>query len=379
LRVAIDYAAAVHQGAGVGRFVRSLVDAMVPLDPDTHFLLFYGPEGARKDAPTAPRAPNVSSRPLWLSQRTLNVLWYKLGVPVPVDALTGPADVFHFPDFVLPPVRRGATVVTVHDLSFLLVPECADERLRAHLERIVPISVRQADYVTADSENTRNDLMTLLDVPPERVEVVYSGVDRRFRPIEDEVILETARRKYGLHFPFMLYVGTIEPRKNLRRLLQAYTILRQQRRARHKLVLAGGLGWLYEDILQDVEELVAEQEVVYLGRIPDDDLPVLYSLCDVFVFPSLYEGFGLPPLEAMACGTPVICSNSSSLPEVVGDAGILVSAEDVDGLADAMGALLNDPDRRAMLAQRALERAHRFTWEAAAERMLNIYHRIGGD
>jgi glycosyltransferase involved in cell wall biosynthesis len=177
----------------------------------------------------------------------------------------------------------------------------------------------------------------------------------------------------------MLYVGTIEPRKNLRRLLQAYTILRQQRRARHKLVLAGGLGWLYEDILQDVEELVAEQEVVYLGRIPDDDLPVLYSLCDVFVFPSLYEGFGLPPLEAMACGTPVICSNSSSLPEVVGDAGILVSAEDVDGLADAMGALLNDPDRRAMLAQRALERAHRFTWEAAAERMLNIYHRIGGD
>ena len=377
MRVAIDYAAAVHQGAGVGRFVRSLVDAMVDLDPETFFILFYGQEGPRKEVAVAPTGKNVELRPLWLSQRTLNVLWYKLGLPVPVDALTGPADVFHFPDFVLPPVRRGATVVTVHDLSFMLVPECADERLRGHLERVVPISVREADYVTADSENTRNDLMTLLDVPPERVEVVYSGVDRRFRPIADEAAHEAARRKYGLNFPFMLYVGTIEPRKNLRRLLKAYRIFRQQGRAQHKLVLAGGLGWLYQDILHDVEELVAEQEVVYLGRIPDDDLPVLYSLSDAFVFPSLYEGFGLPPLEAMACGTPVICSNTSSLPEVVGDAGILVPPEDVDGLALAMGALLNEPERRAVLGRRALERAQQFTWEAAAERVLSIYRRLG--
>src|SRR5579883_1977561 len=351
---------------------------MVPLDPDTHFLLFYGPEGARKDAPTAPRAPNVSSRPLWLSQRTLNVLWYKLGVPVPVDALTGAADVFHFPDFALPPVRRGATVVTVHDLSFLLVPECADQRLRLHLEKVVPLSVREADFVCADSENTRNELTTLLDVAPGRVEVVYGGVDHRFFPITDPSALEATRQKYGLSFPYIFYMGTIEPRKNLGRLLQAYTLFRQRFRFPHRLVIAGGLGWLYQEVLRDIDQLAAEQKVIFLGRVPDDDLPALYSLCDLFVFPSLYEGFGLPPLEAMACGRAVVCSNTSSLPEVVGDAGVLVSPYDVDGLAEAVAELLEDPARRAALGQRGIERARQFSWHEAARRTLAIYHRLVG-
>jgi glycosyltransferase involved in cell wall biosynthesis len=274
-------------------------------------------------------------------------------------------------------VRHGATVVTVHDLSFLLVPDCAEEGLRAHLERVVPPSVRQADFVTADSENTRNELTTLLDVNPGRVEVVYGGVDERFRPMTDEVALEQARLKYGLFFPFILYVGTIEPRKNLGRLLRAYTQARQRRRAHHRLVVAGGLGWLYEDVLREIDELAAEQEVVFLGRVPDDDLPLLYSLCDLFVFPSLYEGFGFPPLEAMACGKAVVCSNTSSLPEVIGDAGVMVSPYDVDGLADAIVALLQDPDRRAELGRRGIERAREFTWDKSARRLLEIYRRFG--
>jgi glycosyltransferase involved in cell wall biosynthesis len=238
------------------------------------------------------------------------------------------------------------------------------------------MSVRHADFVTADSENTRNDLTTLLDVEPERVAVVYGGVDPRFHPITDEIELQTTRVKYGLFSPFILYVGTIEPRKNLGRLLQAYTRLRKKKNIRHRLVIAGGLGWLYHDVLREIEELTADNEVIFLGRVPDDDLPSLYSLADLFVFPSLYEGFGLPPLEAMACGVPVVCSNSSSLPEVVGDAGVLVSPLDTDALSDAIGELLADPVQRAEFGRRGRDRSRLFTWDRSARQLLDICYRV---
>lgn len=378
MRIGFDYTAAIRQGAGIGRWARCLIQALVRLDPENSYTLFYTRAVSNDLPPTLPEGKNVTGRRLWFNERVLNMLWYKLGVPMPIDALAGSADLFHFPDFALPPVRRGATVVTVHDLSFMLVPECADQRLRAHLERVVPLSVREADFVCADSENTRNELTTLLDVAPERTAVVYGGVDQRFHPVTDPAVLEATRQKYGLTFPFIFYMGTIEPRKNLGRLLQAYTRLRQKYRSPHRLVIAGGLGWLYQEVLRDIDQLAAEQKVVFLGRVPDDDLPVLYSLCDLFVFPSLYEGFGLPPLEAMACGKPVVCSSSSSLPEVVGDAGVFVSPYDVDGLAEALGQLLEDPDRRKWLGERGIERARRFTWEDAARQTLDIYRRLVG-
>lgn len=376
MRIGIDYTAALRQGAGVGRFVRNLVAALIVRDHDNTYTLFYPRQDRRGPPLTLPTAANVAGRPLLLSERALNAVWYKLGLPIPIEAFGGHADLYHFLDFVVPPIRHGSVVLTIHDLSFLLVPECAEAGLRAHLERVVPIAVREADFITADSENTRNELTTLLDVAPDRIAVVYGGVDANFRPVTDEVQLEAARLKYGLFFPFILYVGTIEPRKNLGRLLRAYTSLRVNHRARHRLVVAGGLGWLYQDVLREIDELAAEHEVVFLGRVPEVDLPVLYSLADLFVFPSLYEGFGLPPLEAMACGRPVLCSNTSSLPEVVGDAGVLVSPFDVDGLADAMAELLGDPDQRAALGRRGIERAREFTWDKSAERLLDVYRRV---
>jgi len=376
LRVAIDYTAALRQGAGVGRFVRSLVGALLDIDQENRYTLLYPRTRNRAELVNLPRSPNVVGRELLLSERMLNLIWYKLGLPLPMDVLSGRADLFHFLDFSLPPVRRGVTVLTIHDLSFLMVPECAESGLRAHLERVVPASVRNADFVTADSENTRNELTTLLDVSPERVAVVYGGVERRFRPITDHDFLHAMRVKYGLFSPFMLYVGTIEPRKNLGRLLRAYTVYRKRFKGSHRLVIAGGLGWLYQDVLREIDDLAADHEVVFLGRVPDDDLPGLYSLSDLFVYPSLYEGFGLPALEAMACGRAVLTTNTSSLPEVVGDAGVMVSPYDIDGLAAAMAELLEDRDHRETLGQRGIARAAQFSWENSARRLLSIYRRI---
>ncbi|MHB9091344.1 MAG: glycosyltransferase family 4 protein [Chloroflexota bacterium] len=239
----------------------------------------------------------------------------------------------------------------------------------------MPPSLRRARLVLADSENTRNDLVCLLDARPDAVQVLYSGVEKRFAPLDDAAALRAVRDRLDLTRPFILFVGTIERRKNLTRLIRAYGRVRARRRDLPQLVIAGRRGWLYEDVFQAVAELGLDEDVRFLGHVNDADLPALYNLAELFVYPSLYEGFGLPPLEAMACGTPVVSSNTSSLPEVLGDAAIGVAPTDTDGLAIAIEGLLDDATLRAELRERGLAQAARFTWEAAATQLLEVYRR----
>jgi glycosyltransferase involved in cell wall biosynthesis len=297
-------------------------------------------------------------------------------LPLPVDLFTGPVDIFHSPDYVLPPLRQGKTVVTIHDLSFLRYPEGAEPKLRRYLSSVVPRAVSRADLVLGDSENTRNDIIEFLSVPPGKVEVLYPGVDEIFRVVEDERVLSEVSSLYGLDFPYILTVGTVEPRKNLILLLDAYAALRKASDVPHKLVIAGGKGWLYEGVFRRVEELSLDEDVIFLGFVADQNLPALYSMADVFVFPSLYEGFGLPPLEAMACGTPVITSRTSSLPEVVDEAGLMVPTNDPDMLTETIGRVLNDPGLGEDLAKRGVSQARKFTWQATGEKLLAIYQRL---
>ncbi|MCL4459347.1 MAG: glycosyltransferase family 4 protein [Chloroflexi bacterium] len=375
MRIGIDYTAAVNQGAGIGRHVRSLVSAIAENDSQNEYVLFYGYRGEKRPGPFLGGRPNFQEKAIRLSDRTLTIIWHRLGLPLPLDLLIGRVDVFHSPDFVLPPLRSGARVLTIHDLSFLLFPEYHDEGLRTYLERAVPASLTRADQIVAVSENTKNDLICLLDAPPDRVEVVYNGLDERFAPVRDASTLSDVRKRCRLEAPFILNVGTIEPRKNLSRLIQAYAELLGEPGFEHQLVIAGKRGWLYDEIFDKVDELGLSKKVRFLGYVPEEDLPALYSLADLFVFPSLYEGFGLPLLEAMACGTPVIASTSSALPEVVGDAGLLVKPTDVAGLAEAMGRTLSDRDLRQDMVRKGLERSKRFTWRGAAEKILRIYQR----
>ena len=267
-------------------------------------------------------------------------------------------------------------VVTIHDLSFLRVPQCADPGLRQYLTERTPPSVARARRVLADSQNTRRDLIELLDVTPEKVSVVYAGVEPRFRPVRDLERLEQVRQRYHLPELFVLFVGTIEPRKNLGRLLSAYAQMRRQTGLPHQLVLSGSNGWLYEEIYDKVSRDGLQEDVVFPGFVADEDLPALYTLADLFVFPSLYEGFGLPPLEAMSCGTPVVASNNSSLPEVLGSAALFVDAEDVEGLADAMARVLGDAMVRTRLADLGRAQAARFTWEDAARQLVKAYEAV---
>lgn len=377
MRIAIDYTAAVNQTAGIGRFVRSLVKAVTKLDERNRYLLVHarpGP-GAVLDFPSG---PNVARKELPISERWLNIVWHRAAVPLPIDWLTGRLDLFHSPDFVLPPLRRTPGILTVHDLAFLLFPECAEESLREYLLRAVPRSARRAAFVVADSENTANDVICLLGVPAERVAVIPGGVDPRFAPVEDPVRLAAFRRRLGVgDAPFILFVGVLEPRKNIQGLMRAFEIVKQRRKLPHKLVIVGRRGWLAEGIFETHERSPVRDEMVFPGFIADGDLPTLYSAAEVLAFPSFYEGFGLPLLEAMACGTPVVSSNAASLPEVVGEAGPLVDPNDIEALAEELARVLEDESLRADRRAQGLARAAQFTWEAAAAKLLAVYDRVG--
>jgi glycosyltransferase involved in cell wall biosynthesis len=310
----------------------------------------------------------------------MNLLWQRLKIPVPINWFTGSLDLYHSPDFVLPPTGRVPAVVTVHDLSFLRVPQHFVPGFQKYLGTAVSRAVARATHILVDSGSTGRDLIELLDVEPNRVTVVYPGVESRFQPIHDRETLDGVRAQYGLPRLFILGLSTLQPRKNFSGLIAAFgKLLRDEAGILGPyddlhLVIAGGQGWMYDETLSSVERLGLQDRVHFCGFVADEDLPALYCAASAFAFPSWYEGFGLPVLEAMACGTPVVAADNSSLPEVVGDAGLMVSAADTDALSHALGRVLGDEQLRARLVAAGIQQARRFTWSVAASQVLRAYH-----
>jgi len=386
VRVAIDYTTGIWPGAGVARYTAQLVAALAEADGANQYLLLYGgsrdlPHNSEQWA-AAQRLlathPNFQPRPIPGPLR-LALRWQRFSPRLlPAEAFTGRVDIFHAPDFVAP-ATRARLIITVHDLSFLVMPECAEAGLRRYLTATLPRSAKRADLILADSEATRHDIITYLGIAAARVRVVYGGVDARFRPVAlDEAARAALLQRVGLpDAPFVLAVSRLEPRKNFVRLIEAFSQLVTAGYP-HNLAISGRKGWLYQPIFAAAERVNAQygQRVFFLDHVSDADLPTLYSSCAAFAYPSLYEGFGLPPLEAMACGSPVLAANVSSLPEVVGDASLLVSPTDTDAIADGLRRLLDDEPLRAELRQRGPQQAAKFTWERAAEGVLAAYRDV---
>lgn len=376
MKIGIDYTAAIHQSAGIGRYTHELINALAAVSPTNgtapHYRLFVADAGSQFD--TLPPGPNFSWHPTRISERWLARLWFRLHLPLPIQTWTGPLDLYHATDFVLPPVMpKTRTIVTIHDLSFVREPAITMPGMSRHLNTWVPHSVNRADHVIAVSEATRQDLIELYHTPPDKISVLYHGVGSEFNPITDAAKLSAIRKKYHLdEVPFVLSVGTIQPRKNYRRLIQAFAHIDPPL----KLVIGGGKGWQVEEVFNEIEQLGLTDRVHFPGYIADADLPALYSAATLFIYPSLYEGFGLPALEAMACGTPVIASNQSSLPEVVGNAGLLVDPRDVGAIAASMTHLLEDANRRQELSALGLQQAARFTWPEMGAKLLNLYKKV---
>jgi len=379
--IGIDVTSALTQGGGIGRYTRELVQALTSLDGRSTYHLF----AARQTAPPAvpnplPSGQHIRRHTAPLDERWLYRLWYRLRVPVPVQWVTGKLDLFHSPDFVLPPVSGVIpTLLTVHDLSFVHYPEVYPAVLVNYLNKVVPWSIRRASHVLADSQATKADLMSIWQVPDEKITVLYSGVNELFQPVTESKVLTAVAARYQLgEAPYLLSVGTVQPRKNYQMLIRAFAPVAAQ--WPHNLYIAGGKGWLYDDMMAEVERQGLNGRVRFLGFVADEDLPALYSGATLFLFPSLYEGFGLPLLEAMQCGVPVVTSNASSLPEVVKGKGISgeetavqLSPHDQAAWTDTLQDLLANPARRANLVAAGYRQARQFTWQKAARQLLRLY------
>lgn len=375
MRIAIDYTAAIRQNAGIGTYVRNLVAALIAQDTTNHYTLLTS--GKATPEHSFPIADNVRGRNIFLPDRYLNILWYRWRVPVPATLFSGQTDIYHGPDFVLPPLGRAVCkVVTIHDLAFLEHPEYAVPSLAAYLKKVVPDSIQAADAVVAVSQETQRTLITHFQTPPEKLSVIPLGVGKHFRRITDPILLDATRHKFKLKHPLVLSVGTLEPRKNHSGLIKAFYQATKQKGGPAMLAIAGGKGWLYEETQQLIADLKLERKVRFLGHVTDLELVTLYSMADIFAFPSFFEGFGIPPIEAMACGTPVITSNTSSLPEVVGDAALLVDPHNIDEMAHTMLRVLHQESLRTELRQKGYQRVQQFTWEVVAQKMLNVYQQL---
>lgn len=371
-RIGIDYTPAYEQGGGIGRYVRELVSALTFIDTDTDYRLFVS--GVHEQKLPQSLAENFIWKPTKISPQWFARLWHRTRLPFPVELFTGQLDLFHATDFVLPPtLPTTKTLLTVHDLSFVKVPETASPSLKSYLDKVVPRSVKQATHVLADSQATKNDLIELYKTPEDKITVLLSGVDERFIPVIDIDLLNQVRQKYELNDKkYILSVGTVQPRKNYSRVIRSLSQLRQQGLDIH-YAIAGGKGWLEDEMYQTIDETNMRDYVHLLGFVDDEDLPALYTSSELLIITSLYEGFGLPILEAMACGIPVITSNLSSLPEVAGDAAILINPLDTHTITDAVYTLLTDTPKYSTLAAMGHQQAQKFSWEKSAIHLKSIY------
>jgi glycosyltransferase involved in cell wall biosynthesis len=368
MRIGID-ARKLHD-FGIGTYVQNLLRQLVRVDTGAEYVVFC--RGADRDW-IASLGRNV--RPV-VERAAPYSVFEQLTLPV---RLAGQRlDVFHSPHYVLPPFVTCPSVVTIHDCIHLMFPQYLPNRLAyAYSRMFMWVAAHRSAHVLTVSEASKRDILRFFRIPEEKVTVIYNAIDERFRiPPPDEAAYRI-RERFQLHEPFVLYAGNVKPHKNLERLIEALSRLHANGFPELKLLIIGNDISKYAMLRRAVHHHNLHKYVRFLGFVPDQTLAILYRLASVFVFPSLYEGFGLPPLEAMASGTPVVTSNLSSLPEVVGPAAILVDPYDSMSIAEGIARVLCDRHLRENLRRRGLERAeHFFSWEHAAQRVHDIYERV---
>ncbi len=373
LRVCVDYSPVANCDTGLGRYAEQL---------GRHLLARGDVEVAYYAATAAPeRIPEYARGRLqaewrWGTRRWRGSVLAATLLGLRFDRRFQGVDVVHCTEHLLVPMARIPSILTVHDVVYLTHPEWHLPWNHRFLSLAMPIFARRARAIIAVSAYTAREVVSLLHADPAKVHTIHEGVDARFRPVRDAGKLAAVRARYGLQEPFILHLGAIEPRKNLPLLMRAFAALAAEPGFRHQLVIAGGKGWLYDEVYATADRLRLGERLRLTGRIADDDVPALYSAADIYAHPAHFEGFGLPPLEAMACGTPVIASDATSLPEVVGDAGLLVPPHDERAWAEALRRLASDRALHDRLAAEGLARARRFTWDETARRTAEVYRSV---
>jgi glycosyltransferase involved in cell wall biosynthesis len=389
MTIYLDISAAVHRRAGLGRYAESLARALLsqltnapdfqspnlPISQSPNLAFFYNREAGIEPLTGLEGVPACTVSLGYKPWRM--AVWAGQVAGIGFNRLVPGATLFHAAEHLLLPLRGVPTVLTVHDLIFRRYPQHHKPLNRWYLNATLPLYCRRADYIIAVSEQTKRDVMAAYGVPADKISVIYEAADARFRPQPAEAVTEV-RARYRLPDRYLLFVGTIEPRKNLGRVLAAFERLHAEGLT-DALVIVGKRGWLYDDFFARLEQSSVKRAVLFPGFVPDADLPAIYAGAQALAFLSEFEGFGLPVLEAMACGAPVVCSNSSSLPEVAGDAALRVDPADTDAITAALRRVVADADLAAELARRGVAQATRFSWQRAAAETLAVYRQLIGD
>jgi len=354
---------------GIGTYVRNLLRELNKIDHDTDYILLCQHDNDDFLKQLGENFNTLVDRSGHYSLREQ--------ISIPIKVSHSSSDLFHVPHYVLPALIPCRSIATIHDCIHLLFPEYLKNRA-AHLyaHTMNWAAIRKARRVLTVSESSKNDLLRLFNLPEERVDVIYNAIDERFYTSPPEEELEFVRERYQLNDRFLMYAGNAKPHKNLERLIQAFALLRKNGLDDLKLLITGGEISQYATLRRTVHQFNLHKHVRFLGFQSESTLASLYRLADVFVFPSLYEGFGLPPLEAMASGTPVVVSNLSSLPEVVGDAGVQINPYDIESIADGIQQVLENPSQRKELITRGIARAKMFSWNSSIKRVQQIYQEV---
>jgi glycosyltransferase involved in cell wall biosynthesis len=369
MRIAIDAIPLAEAKTGVGHYTDALAEGLARAHPDNQYILLAPIEFDFDYNGDRPKNLNKQIIPV----RSLFRKWWLVGLPSLLTIYQ--VEVFHGTNYCVPVIAPCPTIVTIHDMSLFTQSHTHEAAHVKRGRRRIPIMARRANMIIAPSEWTRREIVEQLRVRPEKIRVIYEAARQGMKPSPPH-LCQSVLDKHNIRCPYLLFVGTIEPRKNLLTLIRAYDELLRTTTRRPQLVLCGGRGWLYDEIFRLVEDLKLQDQVRFTGYVEDADLPALYSAAEAFVYPSFYEGFGLPPLEAMACGAPVITSDISSLPEVVGKAGLTHAPNDARALTEAMAKLLGDETAREHFRREGLKQAAKFSWERAARETQSVYDEV---
>lgn len=370
MRIAINTLGPSKLKAGVGNYVVSLVQELSKIDDENEYTIFVNRDN-EQFFKTNNKHFQIIILPDYTRKKLLRIVWEQFRLPKLLKKMN--IDLLHSPGFVAPLKMSAKSVVTVHDMTFFSHPECHTRFKRLYFQNMIPKSIASADAVIADSENTTQEICKYLHTPKEKITTVHLGVGEHFKQINRRKAKEYLKTKYHINNRFILFVGTIEPRKNVQTLVDAFLQIKDPKL---KLVIVGNKGWNVAELFKVITESPIKEQIILPGYVTDEDLVKFYNAAEVFVYPSLYEGFGIPIIEAMACGCPVITSNVSSMPEVAGTAALLVDPNNANEIKNAVQKILKNKELRELLIKDGIKQAKKFSWKKTAQATLAVYKKV---
>jgi len=369
MRIGIDMSCVDEHKTGVGWYTYNLVKNLIKIDNNNEYHILAYPFLCNELKSIA--GNNFSFHEI--KEKYFRLL--RLPIKVSLLAAKHKFDIFHCTYHIGPILKNCKLIITIYDLVSYIFPEMFKLKHCFIYNIMYPFLIKKGDIIIAISDNTKKDLINIFKIKEEKIKVTYVGIDNSYCVIKDKESIKTILKKYNIVQPYILYVGTIEPRKNLVRLVYAFNKFKKQK-TEHKLVIVGKKGWLYEELFKTVENTEYKKDIIFTGYVSVKDLIHIYNGADLFIYPSLYEGFGIPPLEAMACGIPVISSNTSSIPEVLGNAALLINPYNVREFVDGMNNLIFNKELRQKYIQEGFNKIKEYSWEKIAERTLKIYNEV---